>query len=101
MRIVFKIGLALALTYALLVAGLAVAMRQPPNTFGALMARLPPVAFMILPFERLWMQARAGHLEVHQQAPEFALRDLNSAEIVRLSYFRYRKPVVLIFGSYT
>ena len=34
-------------------------------------------------------------------APEFDLPRLGSAERVRLSSFRGKKPVALIFGSYT
>jgi len=35
------------------------------------------------------------------QAPDFKLPHLGSTEQVRLSSFRGRKPVALIFGSYT
>jgi hypothetical protein len=34
-------------------------------------------------------------------APDFTLPHLDSGEAVRLSSFRGRKPVALIFGSYT
>ncbi len=34
-------------------------------------------------------------------APDFRLRDVNDENPVRLSDFRGRKPVALIFGSYT
>jgi hypothetical protein len=94
-RILLKTVLALILIYAALVAGLAIAMRQPPDTFGQIMAKMPPVAFMVLPFERLWMNARRGHLEVGDPAPDFTLSG------VQLSSFRGKKPVVLVFGSYT
>ncbi len=39
--------------------------------------------------------------EVGADAPDFHLPRLGSAERVRLSSFRGRKPVALIFGSYT
>jgi hypothetical protein len=65
------------------------------------MAKLPPIAFMVLPFERLWMGARAGHLQAGQEAPDFSLKSLNGDVSVRLSSFRGQKPVVLVFGSYT
>jgi hypothetical protein len=87
--------MALVVIYAALVTGLAIAMRQPPDTFGAIMAKMPPFAFMVLPFERLWMNARAGHLNLGDPAPDFTLNQ------VRLSSFQGKKPVVLIFGSYT
>lgn len=34
-------------------------------------------------------------------APDFELRDVDGENSVRLSEFRGRKPVALIFGSYT
>jgi hypothetical protein len=101
MRIGLRIVLAILVVYIVLVAGLAVAMRQPPDTFGAIMAKMPPFAFMVLPFERLWMSARAGHLQVGDAAPDFALKTTDGAADVRLSAFRGQKPVVLVFGSYT
>ena len=101
MRIPLKILLALVAVYAVLVAGLAFAMRQPPDKFGAIMAKLPPIAFMALPFEPLWMNARAGRLQVGDAAPDFALRTPDRTAEVRLSSFRGQRPVVLIFGSYT
>jgi hypothetical protein len=39
--------------------------------------------------------------EVGSDAPDFKLPRLGSTEQVRLSSFRGRKPVALIFGSYT
>ena len=82
-------------------AGLYAAMRQPPETFGAIMSHVPGVAMMILPFRPLWMSARAGHLRVGDQAPDFSLRPLHGDGRVTLSHEYARKPVVLIFGSYT
>jgi hypothetical protein len=38
---------------------------------------------------------------VGAEAPDFELLRLSSGEPVRLSSFRERKPVALIFGSYT
>ena len=34
-------------------------------------------------------------------APDFVLSDINGGNPVRLSDFRDKKPVALIFGSYT
>ncbi len=101
MRVALRILLAVLVVYAALVAGLAYAMRQPPDTFGAVMAKMPGFAFMVLPFESLWMNARAGHLKVGDVAPDFALRTPDGSAQVRLSRFRGQKPVVLVFGSYT
>ena len=58
MHIVLKICVVLAFLYGLLVVGLAIAMRQPPGVFGSIMAKMPTIAFIALPFERLWMSAR-------------------------------------------
>lgn len=100
MRIALRVLLALVIVYATIVAGLPVVMRQPPDTFGAVMAKVPPFAFAILPFETLWMPARAGHLKVGDPAPDFTLKTLDGANQVALSSLRGR-PVVLVFGSYT
>jgi hypothetical protein len=35
------------------------------------------MAFAVLPFETLWMNARAGHLQVGDAAPEFNLKTLD------------------------
>ncbi|MFY9741644.1 MAG: hypothetical protein WA252_02300 [Candidatus Sulfotelmatobacter sp.] len=78
-------------------------MRQPPEIFGRFMARIPgPVAFLVLPFETLWMHARAGGLQVGDSAPDFSLMKLDKSGSVRLSSLMAAgQPVVLIFGSYT
>ena len=83
------------------VAGLYAAMRQPPEAFGAIMSQVPPIAMMVLPFKPLWMSARAGTLQLNDQAPDFALPVLHGDRTVRLSEEYRQKPVVLIFGSYT
>jgi hypothetical protein len=78
-------------------------MRQPPETFARVMAKIPgPVAFLVLPFETLWMQARAGDLKVGDRAPDFSLRKLDQTASIQLSaLIAQGRPVVLIFGSYT
>lgn len=78
-------------------------MRQPPETFGRLMAKLPgPVPFLVFPFETLWTQARAGELKVGDPAPDFSLMKLDKSASVQLSILKAQgRPVVLIFGSYT
>jgi hypothetical protein len=78
-------------------------MRQPPETFGRFMAKLPgPVAFLVLPFETLWTHARAGDLRVGDPAPDFSLMKLDKSATVQLSSLTAQgHPVVLIFGSYT
>ena len=76
-------------------------MRQPPETFGAVMSHVPGMALMVLPFRPLWMSARAGRLQPGDSAPDFALPVLHKERVVRLSEEYRRQPVVLVFGSYT
>jgi hypothetical protein len=96
-----KIGLALAVGYAAVTAGLFWAMCQPPDEFGRIMKYVPMPSMMLLPFRPLWMIARAGSLQAGQAAPDFELLTHDKSETVRLSDFRGEKPVVLVFGSYT
>ena len=78
-------------------------MRRPPEAFARCMARIPgPVAFLVLPFETLWTHARAGHLQIGDPAPDFALMKLDKSASVQLSAMTGQgQPAVLIFGSYT
>lgn len=78
-------------------------MLRPPEKFASVMAKIPgPVAFLLFPFETLWMRARAGALRVGDPAPDFALMKLDHSEKIQLSSFTGRQePVVLVFGSYT
>ena len=39
--------------------------------------------------------------KVGDNAPDFSLRDANGQNLVRLSDFRQKKPVALVFGSFT
>ena len=93
----------IALAWALACCALYQIMRQPPETFAHLMARIPgPVAFLVLPFETLWTHARAGALQVGDPAPDFSLTKLDKSSAVQLSSLTAQgRPVVLIFGSYT
>jgi hypothetical protein len=77
-------------------------MRQPPETFGRVMSKMPgPVPFLLFPFETLWTRARAGTLNVGDPAPDFALMKLDKSGQVQLSELNQKQPVVLVFGSYT
>jgi hypothetical protein len=78
-------------------------MRQSPESFARVMAKIPgPVPFLLLPFETLWMRARAGTLQVGSPAPDFLLTKLDKTAQVRLSSLTAQnRPVVLVFGSYT
>ena len=97
-------GACLLLAYLSLCATLYWAMRQPPDVFGRFMmtlTRLPSAVGMFVPFETLWMRARAGALKPGDPAPDFNLPTLDRKDTVRLSSFRGSRPVVLVFGSYT
>jgi hypothetical protein len=83
-----------------------VAMHQPVERFGRVMSYMPGPLFMVIPFEPMWNVARAGRLDVGDEAPDFTLRSVDEkghvrAGEVQLSSFRGRQPVVLVFGSYT
>lgn len=96
-----KAVVALAIVYALLTAGLYWTMRQPMERFTGIMARVPGIAFAVLPFVPLWNSARGGDLKVGDPAPDFTLEKTDKSARVQLSSFRGQKPVVLVFGSYT
>jgi hypothetical protein len=87
--------------YFLVLAGFDYAMHQPPETFSRVMMHVGPVPFLLFPFETMWKSARAGHLQIGDQSPDFTLPRLDHAGAATLSSFRGREPVVLIFGSYT
>ncbi len=93
--------LVLGIIYGSLVCALLVAMNQPPQVFGRIMSKVPGIAFAVLPFKRLWFIARKGRLNVGDPAPDFSLLASDKQTRVELSSFRDRKPVVLVFGSYT
>ena len=44
---------------------------------------------------------RQGNLHVGDLAPDFALKTKEGDRAVKLSTFRGKRPVVLVFGSYT
>lgn len=100
-RILFRVAVAAVTVYAVLVAGLYWAMSQTPDAFGRMMAHVPMVSMLVLPFETLWTQARAGRLQPGDPAPDFSLPALDHSAQVQLSLLRGVRPVVLVFGSYT
>jgi hypothetical protein len=91
----------LGAAYVLLVGALALAMRQPPPVFGQIMSHMPGPMFLLLPFEPLWMWARAGRLQPGDVAPGFTLPAPGGKSQAGLAEHRGVRPVVLIFGSYT
>jgi len=58
-------------------------------------------AYFVLPFETLWMRARAGHLSVGDTAPGLMVNKLEDHTPTDLASLWADKPVVLVFGSYT
>ena len=87
--------------YVAVLAVLFVAMRQPPLSFGRLMRHFPMWAMPLMPFEAMWTTARRGTTRVGDLAPDFTLRTIDRQTEITLSAQRGRRPVVLIFGSYT
>lgn len=103
-RLIRRLGIVLTVllaVYAAVLGAMFIVMRQPPDRFGQIMARVPGPAFMIIPFRPMWTVARAGNLEVGDTAPDFSLRTADRKGRVQLSSFRGKQPVVLVFGSYT
>ena len=92
----------LAVLWVLGCAALFEVMRQPPETFAGVMAKMPgPIPFLLFPFETLWTHARAGTLRVGDTAPDFSLLKQDKSESIQLSALNKQRPVVLVFGSYT
>jgi hypothetical protein len=77
------------------------AMHQPPEVFGHVMAKMPMPAYFVLPFETLWMRARAGNLSVGDIAPGLMVNKLEDHTSTDLASLWADRPVVLVFGSYT
>jgi hypothetical protein len=77
------------------------AMRQSPEVFGHVMARMPMPAYFVIPFETLWSRARAGHVNVGDAAPSLTVKRLEDKTPVDLGSLWNERPVVLVFGSYT
>src|SRR5580692_12688949 len=73
------------------------AMHQPPEVFGHVMAKMPTPAYLVLPFETLWMRARKGQLKVGDAAPGLTVKRLEDHASTDLASLWADKPVVLIF----
>jgi hypothetical protein len=77
------------------------AMRQPPEVFGHIMAKMPMPAYFLFPFETMWSRARKGSLSVGDKAPDLMVKTLDAKEPMQLASLWAEKPAVLVFGSYT
>src|SRR5581483_1974281 len=95
-----KFAVGLALLYVAIAVGLLVVMRRPQQ-FSSVMKHVPDPMMMAFPFKSLWFIARAGALHTGDTAPAFELPTADQKNVISLASFRGKKPVVLIFGSYT
>jgi hypothetical protein len=100
-RILLRVLIAFVVVYVVLSAGMFWAMTQPPAKFGQVMKHVPFPLMIVLPFEPMWMRARAGVLNAGDEAPDFRLPMLDRSTTVSLASNRGVRPVVLVFGSYT
>lgn len=100
-RILSILLLVLVCGYAALLFAVNRAMHEPPEQFGRFMSKMPVAIFLVAPFETMWTRARAGALNVGDQAPDFSLLTLDKTAHMNLAAVRNDKPVVLVFGSYT
>ena len=74
-------------------------MRSMLMLLGLLCGAAPSTAIAGPP--RAAPMAQAPHPEVGDEAPDFILRERGSEEVVTLSSFEGKRPVALVFGSYT
>ena len=94
----------LAASYAVLFGVVLTAMLQPPARFAQFMKHVPAMlVWGALPAPRMWLWARRGDLVPGVPAPDFTLsrHGHGGSDRVTLSSHRGRRPVVLVFGSYT
>lgn len=101
-KVILRIGTAVAALYVVFFTAVLSAMCLSPAHFGKFMRYAPaPLVWGALPAERMWRWARAGSLAVGDAAPDFTLPLRDRSRAVTLSSHRGKKPVVLVFGSYT
>jgi hypothetical protein len=99
---VWRAAAVLVAGYTLLAGGVTAAMLQPPERFGLIMKYVPaPLVWGMLPGPRIWLWARAGTLAAGDPAPDFTLSTTDRKDQVTMSSHRGKRPVVLVFGSYT
>src|ERR1700738_1736087 len=92
-RAMLAVLITVAVGYAAFASLILWAMRQPPETFGKVMAKMPgPVPFLLFPFETAWLRARAGSLRPGDIAPDFSLMKLDKTARVQLSDLTKRQP---------
>ena len=106
MRRFLKILAAFVALYILSVGTLLALAAWSPQSLAKVIARIPSSEspgpmFMIIPLKPVMLLARSGRLRVGDSAPDFRLNTPDGSETVQLSGFRGKRPVVLVFGSYT
>ncbi len=87
--------------YLVSLAAMFVVMHQPPERFAQIMAYVPMPVMIVVPFEPMWNVARGGAAHVGEMAPDFTLPTVDRKAQVNLASFRGKRPVALVFGSYT
>ena len=100
-RWLLRSGGVLVIAWLAFVAFIDWAMHQPPEVFGRVMMHMPLPAYFLFPFETMWTQARFGHVNPGETAPDFTVKTLDTKSPVQLASLWTDKPVVLVFGSYT
>ena len=102
MKFLLRALLVVLVAYVLFAGAVAAAMMQPPARFGQIMKYVPaPLVWGVVPGPRIWMWARRGTLAEGERAPDFTLPTADRTGSATLSSHRGKRPVVLIFGSYT
>jgi len=100
-RWLFGVGGVLVVAWLAFVGFIDWAMHKPPEVFGRVMMHMPMPAYFLFPFETMWTQARAGHVNPGDTAPDFGVKTLETKAPLQLASLWAEKPVVLVFGSYT
>lgn len=103
-KALLSVAVALALAaggYAVLLVHFYGVMKLPPVEFAQTWADTPNQLRRWVPLETLLVRARSGSLSVGDEAPSFALQTPDKTRTVQLAEFAGKRPVVLVFGSYT
>jgi hypothetical protein len=96
-----RLLVALVLVYMMFFGGMLFAMTRPPEQFAQVMRHVPMPLLRAVPFPPMWRWARRGSLAPGDLAPDFTLSTIDHTGTVTLSSHRGKRPVVLVFGSYT
>ena len=96
-----RVVIVLIAVYVVFLSGMLLAMTRPPEQFGQVMRHVPMPLLRAVPFPPMWLWARRGSLATGELAPDFTLSTLDHTGTVTLSSHRGKRPVVLVFGSYT